>query len=254
MQSTVDRDGRVPIYHQVAMSVEHRIAAGEWELGDRLPSEQRLAEHYGVSRTTMRQALTVLERDHLIVRQRPSGTFVALRPEKLAPTLSIPVSFIQTLNMSGHDTAIEAVTSTLETVPSAEIAATLGIGPESQVTRYDRVMTVDGALVARVYSLVPEERCPGLHRFEIIENSIHKTIREHFGIVVQEADHWIEAMVSRPPVSETLDVRDGSPLLTLTSVYYDQCQNPIEHVTTYWLADIMKLHLHSKASQLIVNH
>ncbi len=248
MQAAVDRDGRVPIYHQIALNVQYRIAAGEWDVGDRLPSEQQLAEHYGVSRTTMRQALTVLERDQLIVRQRPSGTFVALRPEKLAPTLSIPVSFIQTLNMAGHRSAIEPVSQSLQRVPSTEIADKLRIDPDDLVTRYDRLMTVDGALIARVYSVVPASRCPGLHEVEIVDNSIHKTIREHFGFVVEEADHWIEAAVATPTLSEILDISEGRPLLTLTSVYYDPAEIPLEHVTTYWLADFMTLHLHSKAN------
>jgi GntR family transcriptional regulator, transcriptional repressor for pyruvate dehydrogenase complex len=58
------------------------IRLGLLEPGDRLPPERELAEQFGISRSTLRQALTTLvQSGHLIsLRGRSGGTFVAEAP------------------------------------------------------------------------------------------------------------------------------------------------------------------------------
>lgn len=62
----IDRSSPIPAYQQIANDMSKRIAQGEWKIDDRLPSEQELAQNYGVSRVTFRQAMAQLERDGLI--------------------------------------------------------------------------------------------------------------------------------------------------------------------------------------------
>ena len=44
------------LHEQVRQDLLDRILAGEYKYGDRLPPEDELCEHYGVSRTTVRRA------------------------------------------------------------------------------------------------------------------------------------------------------------------------------------------------------
>lgn len=76
VQYRVDRDSPVPVYYQIAFALRERIAHGEWRRGNQIPSEPELAQAFGVSRMTIRQALVHLEQDDVIVRRRGSGTFV----------------------------------------------------------------------------------------------------------------------------------------------------------------------------------
>lgn len=46
------------------------LAQGEWRPGDLLPTEQTLAEHYAVSRPTMRRAIEDLVEEGTLLRQR----------------------------------------------------------------------------------------------------------------------------------------------------------------------------------------
>jgi GntR family transcriptional regulator len=61
------------IYEQLAS----RLQAGEWLPGDRLPTEEALAEAEGVSLGTVQRALRMLEGDNLVVRRHGSGTYAA---------------------------------------------------------------------------------------------------------------------------------------------------------------------------------
>lgn len=69
-------------FHAVALAVTERIAAGEWALGERLPSERDLATTYGVGLNTVRRAVAMLERDGVVSRVQGSGTFLADVPPR----------------------------------------------------------------------------------------------------------------------------------------------------------------------------
>ena len=60
----------------IAADLRRRIDDGEWGNGDRLPSENALAEHYSVSRATIRTALQDLESRGLMITRRGLGSFV----------------------------------------------------------------------------------------------------------------------------------------------------------------------------------
>ncbi|KPC73105.1 MULTISPECIES: winged helix-turn-helix domain-containing protein [Streptomyces] len=75
VQSTPDT--RPPLYRRVADQLLAELRDGIVPPGERLPGERRLAEHFGVSRETVRQALDVLRRDGLLSTDR-RGSHVAL--------------------------------------------------------------------------------------------------------------------------------------------------------------------------------
>jgi DNA-binding FadR family transcriptional regulator len=62
-----------PAYLQVANQLRHKITTGELRVGDRLPVETDLAEMFGVSRSTVREALRHLASRQLITTQRGAG-------------------------------------------------------------------------------------------------------------------------------------------------------------------------------------
>jgi len=70
----IDLDGPEPLWRQVADHVAGRIAAAEWSR--RLPSVRTLADEYGVSHTTVSDALRELTERGLVVTTRGRGTFI----------------------------------------------------------------------------------------------------------------------------------------------------------------------------------
>src|ERR671914_659967 len=73
----IDRRSPVPFYFQLRQLIRDEIAAGRWEPGERIPSENELCRHFGVSRTTVRQALSELESEGLLHKEKGRGSFVA---------------------------------------------------------------------------------------------------------------------------------------------------------------------------------
>jgi GntR family transcriptional regulator len=69
-------EARPPKYALIADSLRQRIARGHWPRETRLPAAEALADEFGVSRLTVRQALDILGREGLVEARQGSGTFV----------------------------------------------------------------------------------------------------------------------------------------------------------------------------------
>ena len=67
---------KLPLWYQVSQSLRASILGRSPQDPLRLPTEEQLAGHYGVSVLTMRQALKELEDEGLITRHRRRGTFI----------------------------------------------------------------------------------------------------------------------------------------------------------------------------------
>ncbi|MFL6704441.1 MAG: GntR family transcriptional regulator [Paraburkholderia graminis] len=68
-------------YIQLATLFRRRIEAGQWAVGQQIPTVEELADECAVARATVRQALDILEADKLIERFRAKGTFVIQKPQ-----------------------------------------------------------------------------------------------------------------------------------------------------------------------------
>lgn len=68
---------RSTLYQEIVEQLQESILAGELAPGEKLPTERELAQRFGVSRTTVRQALAALEARGLIESHVGSGTYLA---------------------------------------------------------------------------------------------------------------------------------------------------------------------------------
>ena len=82
LSSALDPDDPRPPYQQVANALRAAILTRTFAPGDKLPSGPQLAEHYGVARMTVQQAIRVLRDEGLIVSRQGSGVFVRERTER----------------------------------------------------------------------------------------------------------------------------------------------------------------------------
>jgi GntR family transcriptional regulator len=87
-----DGQSGISRYVQLASVLRRRIAAGEWRIGQRLPTVHQLAADFGLAKITVRQALAVLAREQLITVQRARGSYVCGEPSKPNAELRAAIS------------------------------------------------------------------------------------------------------------------------------------------------------------------
>jgi DNA-binding FadR family transcriptional regulator len=75
----------VPAYELVLEQLRRSIHLGHFGPGDKLPSERELSQQLGVSRTTVREAVRVLEGEALVEIKRGSAGGIVVRPQSARP-------------------------------------------------------------------------------------------------------------------------------------------------------------------------
>ena len=82
----IDPSADRAVFRQLADLLRDQITSGALAPGESLPSELRLAQEYGISRTTVRQAIAQLRTEGLVTVDRPRGTFVrTAEPVEVVP-------------------------------------------------------------------------------------------------------------------------------------------------------------------------
>ena len=118
-----DAERKTAKYRFLVETIKEKIKSGAYMAGERMESENRLSEQFGYSRQTVRQALSVLEREGLIERRRGSGTYISAdsrRPQR-GNNIAIVTTYISDYIFPTIIRGIE------ETLTNAGYSLTLGV-------------------------------------------------------------------------------------------------------------------------------
>ena len=185
-----------------------------------------MADQLGVSRTTLRQALAVLEDSGLVRRVpgRGGGTFVSRA--KIERDLSRVVSVPALLRSQGATAGTRVLSARL--TPAEEPAATeLRLHPGDLVVDLVRLRLADGSPISVEHAMLPADRFPGLLE-RPLGGSVYELLEEHYGTEPKEAVERIEVVAASADEAMVLDGAAGAPLLSITRTTVGADDEPIE--------------------------
>ena len=208
-----------PAAEVVRRRLLERIRRGAVGPGDRLGAERDLAPALGVSRSTVRQALSALEADGVIQRVpgRGGGTFV--RPPKLERDLSRIVGVPALLRAQGM-TAGSQVISTGLALADPEVVAALALAAEDYVIDIVRIRLADGTPISLERVRLPARFFPGLLDLPL-GGSLYDLLAQGYRTVPDEAVERIEVVTASPEQASILAVEPGAALLSITRITTD---------------------------------
>lgn len=90
----IEKKSPIPRYYQLKKILQSQIKKGKYKLGDKIPSENELAEKYGISRPTVRQALNELTQEEWLYKERGRGTFCGFIPTETSKEIKSIAVFI----------------------------------------------------------------------------------------------------------------------------------------------------------------
>ena len=205
---------RSSLRFQLADVLRDRIVDGELSPGDRLPSEPDLARVLGVSRASVRAAITLLEEDGFVRRRRGSGTYIANRPVHNDLGRNFGVSSM--IAAIGLEPGV--VDEHCETAPAPpEIAAALGIETGEPVSILRRVRTASGR---RVVDSTDWLRADDIGEDElrlVADGSIYAILAER-GLPIHHGIAQVTPDTADAEIAQRLHVPRGALLLTMFQV------------------------------------
>jgi GntR family transcriptional regulator len=220
-----------PLWLQLKHALRDTITF-ELAPGDRLPSESELCRHYGLSRVTVRQAITSLVDEGMLHRQQGRGTYVLAA--RIAEPLMEPDHFL----LGGFDSAESGAISVFsaETVPAADwIAQKLGILPGEQVHKIRKVLTPDGERAAFRTTFLPRRLVPSLLETDLTP-PIPVLLESLYGLRPAAADEGIEFITADEFRAKMLRVPVGDPLILVERLIYLGTGEAIELSRAYYRA------------------
>lgn len=240
---SVNRSSPVPVYHQIEQDLKYRIIRHEWDLDERLPSENDLSEQYHVSRLTLRQALRSLEQQKIIRRQRGSGTYINADISKFVTSLNYVM--ISRDQVGGEANKITATVLEKRLISAAPQYAykRLQLKENSSVVFIKRVYFRGDIPLAVSRSYVNAEFVPGMESVDLINNSVAQTLEDYFHLYPQRIDDYIEGFRSNQEDCALLRCDTDTPLILIESTTYLTDEVPLDTTATVWVGDIARFHL-----------
>jgi GntR family transcriptional regulator len=234
----IDKNNRVPAYLQIADAIKGLLRSRRLGAGEPFPPERVLAERYGVSRMTMRQANDVLERQGFIKRQRGRGTFAAEAP--ISKHQQEMRSFTEDMIERGGSPSSKVLSFNV-TKPTADEVEFFGLPEQEQVYRIERVRLNNDVPVAFEDVRIPCHLAPGLARFNLGEHSLYAILQENYGIRMAYCIEEISA--ARPNASrrKLLQMPAAAAILTLQRKTYTVNDTPVEMAKTVYRGDLYRV-------------
>ncbi|WP_405936062.1 GntR family transcriptional regulator [Streptomyces sp. NBC_00726] len=225
---------KLPLWYQVSQSLRASILGRAPDATLRLPTEEQLAAHYGVSVLTMRQALKELEAEGLISRHRRRGTFIEPHARRGSP-----------VRLLGSIDAIVAQ-------QSGERSTLLGHGPVpvpgeaaehfpgcAEVVCYRRLRRdgTTGEPTNWAQNWVHPEVAADLDPADLDRWPMTKVLRDRVGVPISRITDTVEARLADPATAELLGVPLLSPILYYTGITYDEGGRVVDVARIHYRGD-----------------
>jgi GntR family transcriptional regulator len=223
----IDRTSPIPYYFQLAELLEQEITGGRWPSDFQLPSEPELCEQFGLSRTTVRQALARLEKRGLIERLKGQGTFVRQGPPGLWLLQSSEGFFQDEVDRLGRTVTSRIVRAERGTLPAWACQA-LELMPHSEGATLERLRSVDGLVALYVANHLVAAVADAALAIANPNESLYRRLREQADVVPHGGRRTLEAIAAEPWLAELLELPAGAPVAFIESVSWDEGMLPFD--------------------------
>ncbi len=232
---------QVPRYHQVYVRLRTWVRDGNYAPGSQIPTEPELCKLFGVSRITIRKAISELVQEGWLVRHQGRGTFVSLGAGRPAASLDLSEARHRVADIAASTQVRDLVVA--EVTPDEETQATLELAPGERVQRASHVRVHRGAPLGLITTYVPLDIARRIVRRDMTRQPMFELLGRA-GVQVASAEQWLGATLADLTAASSLGIDVGAPLLRLTRVVHDVQGRPVERVVALYRADAYQYQMH----------
>lgn len=222
-------------YHSLALG----LSRGEYPPGSRLPGERDLSVRLGVSRVTVRRALTQLEEEGRLERSAQRGWFVSSQVVGEAP--STLQSFTEMAIARGLVPSA-AVLRQLVRPATMEEADQLRIAPAAPVIELRRLRAMDGQPICVDLTVIRHESAEALAEADLTDRSLYEALESLCGLRVYRSAYSVQADAADAELAGLLRIQVGTPVLVGSEVAYAADGQPILVGVNRYRGDAYRFH------------
>ncbi|GAB4538147.1 MAG: GntR family transcriptional regulator [Anaerolineae bacterium] len=215
------KPGPVPKYYQLSEILRARILSGELEPDQQLPTEEALCRQYGVSRGTVRQAISTLVQEGLIRREQGRGTFIN-RPRP-GPAFFTLTSFDEDMRQQHRHPSTRLLASKVISA-TPEVAQRLALAAGEPVIHIVRLRLADEQPVVHETRYLARSLCPALLNDDLEAESVHSLLIHKYRIPLIRTIHTIEAHILSPQEASLLQAEPGTAAFFVDRLTYTMDQ------------------------------
>ena len=229
----IEGTSRIPLYHQVVDILKLRIQDGTYAVGDKLPSEQEFTNEFGISRITIRKAISELISEGLVYSVRGKGTFVA--EARIKRTLGKLLGFVEELELDGIKPELKVIKYGFET-PNPYMIETLGMDVSEKIFMLQRLVSVKGEPLFVDYAWYPETYSRFLVTSDL-SKSVHYHVMELAGIKLSHAIQEISAGTPSRVEAALLNIKRNATVLLINRMTFSNSKMPFSLGKAVYRAD-----------------
>ena len=232
-------DYQSPIYLQLREVVRSKIEDGEYPPGTAIPSENVLAETYGINRLTVRNAIDALVKEGLLKRVQGKGVYVMVKFER---DLEVLGGFSQTMNEKNAKSAKKILIRECR-VAGEHIARILEIKPEDAIYYIKRLDFADEEAIAIQEIYIPYNLVPNLEEVDISVFSMFE-IYKFYGVNPSRAWQTLDLARLTKSDARLVNIDDTQAVFLFSCTTYDDNHRVIEYPKSYTRGDKCNFTVH----------
>jgi GntR family transcriptional regulator len=232
---------KMPLYIQIETALKSQIRMGELQEGDRLPSEKKLSEQFGVSPLTVRQALSALVEEGYLDRKPGRGTIIKKEYERRV-----------VLNLTGDINELLSVSKETETkVIHYEIlkyhrkaTSALRLKADDPICFVSKQRYWRNIPFMVVEEFLPKSKLGTIPGGKGLGESFYSILTQRKGYALEEAIQTIESSTADQRIASSLRIEIGSPIFYMERTFFEKVGLPILYQITSTRADQFKFVVH----------
>lgn len=237
-QPSIDSGLKEPYYTYIARTVRQRILLGEYSAGDKLPSEMEMCQAFGVSRMTVRKALSELVNAGLVQQVKGVGSFVT--SGQMERDLNSIIGFYEEFHNLGLNPASRLLVNERR-FPNLYEQQKLGITKHQPVRFVRRIRYLSGVPMGVQVLTVPIHVVPDIDSVDLSTTSFYQHLRD-IGIPLERADQNISAVVDAE-IAAILDIPTDIPYLRMERTSFVRGNVAAELLVSSFRADKYSYHV-----------
>jgi GntR family transcriptional regulator len=223
----INKNSTIPLYIQLMNILIDKIESS-MEENDKLDSEREICKKYGVSRTTVREALDELEKNNYIYKVQGKGNFIS--PRVVEQDLIKVSSFTEEMKKHGKNPTSKLLNFEIIEANN-KISSKLKIEEDELVFKISRIRIADDIPMIYEITYLPYERFKGLNKEMIENNPLYEILKNTYNIHITSAEEVIESVLINKLESVYLEIPQGQAGLKFERIAYEQME-VIEYTIT----------------------